>query len=536
MPKKKNKNKLLLKPIPPEKEPKVKHFQPPVDKQLAIKDYSNLFQQWNSWQRRILMCQCTTQGSIHLLTSLSTIMEPVFHRDHQICTTGVFDSKLLRSISSSQKPEVGEDYTTSSKKNEKWLLPITQINPTESLYNITDTIVKHKSPFNDIVLDDLPKKELINHKHESQKNRDSITTIDFFWKYQTDKLQNLGDFVKVRKHKNLPNGKKDTVNEYKHKSWYLPPINKNQSLLKASKIDLLKSFKISTGEILASYRKWSHAVQGDFILSLLGICTPSELTFFGNCVQQRLSEIGDINRLSDGVLLKIFSYLGQTDLYNCSLTCERWKSLAFHNSLWKGRCYALAEQYNQHAVLQFLEKSSVMLWKDVYKELNETITQLLDNMMLEQLQTSDDNDHNDEAEENDTFENYDDSDIEGNDDIDGDYYEEMSDSLSGSMTSSFEKIEIVHLSPNKSFATFIASESSKDSLEEDAAAYQKTNSPGDRNSPLTQNGNQSPLVSEEINELAFDVRSRLVQPMNMVGVRIFVFVHVIALDSMVCCF
>ena len=520
MPKKvKSKKNLILKPVPPEKELKVKYFQPSVDKQLAIKEYSNQFMQWNSWQRRILLCQCTFQSSIQFLVSLSTIMEPVFHRDYQIHTMGT----LIHSISlpgpKAKKEGQERDGIISNKKKEKLFLPITQ--QTNELYNVTDTLDEHKSPFKDILLDNMSSKELINHKHENHKNKDSITTIDFFWKYQADKLETLGNFVKVKKMQK-PN-KKENVAEYKQKSWYLPPINKGNSLLKASRVDLLKSFKDSTNEILASFRKWSHAEQGDFVLSLLGICMPEELIFFGNCIQQRLREIGDINRLPDSIFLKIFGYLPQTDLYNCSLTCKHWQSLAFHNKLWKSKCYELADHYNQYAVLQYLENSpSVMLWKDIYKELNKTVQQLLDNLMLRPPSVNNDHFENDEAESG-SFYKMADSVIEENykdfdDEEEEDEYNQMdeNDDLSDSMASSFEKLEILHLSPSKSFATFIASESSKDSLEEPPpnSLVANNNNP---NNAENQNGEKE--QQDDVNDLAFDVRSKLVQPVNMMVIQ-----------------
>ena len=522
MPKKvKNKKKLLLKPVSIEQEPKVKYFQPSVDKQLLIKDHSNQFLQWNSWQRKILLCQCTFQSSIQFLVSLSTIMEPVFHRDYQIHTVGKFDSTIIQSISQ-QTPKPNKDDVI-NKKIEKWMSPLNQ--QSDELYAVAETIVKHKSPFKGIVLDDMPSKEPINHKHETHKNKDSITTIDFFWKYQADKLETLGNFVKVQKTKKSLN-KKENVSEYKQKSWYLPAINKGNSLLKASRIDLLKSFKESTSEILSSFRKWSHAEKGDLVLSFLGNCSPEEMTFFGNCIQQRLREIGDINRMPDNVFLKIFGYLNQSDLFNCSLTCKRWQRLAFHNKLWKDKCVKLASQYNQQAFLQYLERApSVMLWKDVYKELNDTVQQLVDNMVL--CPPTSANDTN-------TFDN-EETDIDSSDILTDDNTEEQSkqdnetdeeynneddndDHSSDSMNSSFEKMEIVHLSPNKSFATFIASESSKDSME----STQVNNLVGNNNINAAGNQNigkehQDSITTDKDNDndMAFDVRSKLIQPMNM---------------------
>ena len=522
MPKKdKNKKKLLLKPVLIEKELKVKYFQPSVDKQLLIKDHSNQFLQWNSWQRKILLCQCTFQSSIQFLISLSTVMEPVFHRDYQIHTVGKFDSTLLRSISQQTPKPNKEDQEKSAiivpnKRNERWILPINQ--QSDELYTIADTIVRHKSPFKGIVLDDMPSKEPIDHKHEAHKNKDSITTIDFFWKYQSDKLKTLGNFVKVQKTNKSPI-KKENVSEYKQKSWFLPAINKGNSLLKASRIDLLKSFKDSTNEILASYRKWSHAEKGDLVLSLLGNCTPEEMTFFGNCIQQRLREIGDVNRLPDNVLLKIFGYLNQGDLFNSSLTCKRWHRLAFHNKLWKDKCYKLAVQFNQQAVLQYLEKSpSVMLWKDIYKELNETVQQLIDNMMI-YPPTSANGTNNFDNEETDNGS----PDIPTEDnnteersrlDVDTDeeeYAVDDDENSLDSMNSSFEKMEIVHLSPNKSFATFIASESSKDSIED----TQLDNLVADNNDNSERNEQQDGTTTADVNDIAFDVRSKLIQPMNL---------------------
>ena len=39
------------------------------------------YQSWRIWQREVLLCSLSEKCSVNLLTSLSTILEPVFHRD-----------------------------------------------------------------------------------------------------------------------------------------------------------------------------------------------------------------------------------------------------------------------------------------------------------------------------------------------------------------------------------------------------------------------------------------------------------------------
>ena len=269
------------------------------------------------------------------------------------------------------------------------------------------------------------------------------------------------------------------------------------------KCELLKTYKNVSEGIVQSYQKWRNAEQGDFLLCLFELCSPEELIFLGNCIQQCLRNIGDINRLSDKVLLNIFSYLDKTDLFSCSQTCKRWRILAFHNSIWKYRCYQLATEYNQLPVLNYIETiSGDLLWKDIYRQLDDTVQQLVNVMVLQPNQED--------------FSGASDNDIEDGEEFgllsqgSGDDVDEMNGSceeennISESLNSSFERLEIVHLSPNKSFATIASSGRSKSTSPQVVIATEES-------------FDSENAVSEHVDEIAdqaFDVRLKLIQPTN----------------------
>jgi len=504
MPKKEKKKK--LKPILLEREVKTKRFQSSVEKQFLFKEYSQYFQRWTSWQRKILLCQCTSHSSMALLISLSTIMEPVFHRDYQVFNTGSFQSSLIKTFSSLKtEEEENTDLPNLSDiiKNEKWQFPINQ-NEKFQKDKIANVFIQsannRKNPFDDIELDDLPEKNEVTHKHSQQKRKESVSTLDFFWKYEIDKISTLGNFVRVynpKVKKKLAG--KTLTSEYKHKAWYLPPISPNKLLLKASKSELLKTYKNISEGIIHAYQKWKNAEQGDFFLCLFKLCSPEELVFLGNCIQQCLRNIGDINRLSDKVLLNIFGYLDKTDLHSCSRTCKRWRLLAFHNFIWKRRCYDLAIEYNQLAVLNYIETiSEDLMWKDIYKQLDDTVQQLV-NVMVLQPNQEDCSYATDNDEDGDVMLEGSDGD-EGNGSCDD---ENMPESLN----SSFERLEIVHLSPNKSFGTIASSERSKSTSPPVVFAaeqsFESENTVNEHNEH-----------ADDMTDQAFDVRPKLVQPTN----------------------
>eukprot|EP00111_Clytia_hemisphaerica_P007893 TCONS_00022917-protein len=584
----------LPKPLLPEKEVRDKHFKPTVDKQVTFKEYSQHFEHWTPWQRKILFCQFTSQSTVSLLVSLSTIMEPVFHRDYQVSNTGTFTSSLIHNFSTfeplseqsqPEKDEGGkkqnlETLSTASflrkdnsvlfqgKRQSQRLSNVSKIdfnksfNRLDSLKSNTLVIEKSlhildgrsspktrrtssrvKSPFSEIHIEELPLKDdqMIDHKHEEYKHKDSVSTIDFFAQRHGNKVATLGSFVRTTK--NYPMKPTAASMNYKHKQWYLPPIKRKQTLLKASKSALLKDFKDLSKEVVMSYRKWTNAEQGDFILSLLEFCQPEEITYLGNCIQQRLREIGDINRLPDKVLLNVFSYLDKKDLHSCSQTCKRWKYLAFHDTVWKEMCYQLAEQYNQHGVLQYLENISVdFKWKNIYKDLENTVQQLVDATVLQPVNGAIVPSQNHggcidaivEEDEDEYIESPEPvrlgkgkssrlakvilgvdsktrmSDLAEEDDEEA---EDEEDNYDENMFTEYKHIHRHELSPTRSFGTF-GSENSKEEVQK---VFTAAASGTEKRAVHKQSSTMNHVSSDTnfANELAFDVRSKLVQPINI---------------------
>ena len=64
--------------------PDRRRFVAPMDKQIMFQEITAEFGEWTPWQKRMLLCRATEKTSTTLLTTLSTVLEPIFHRDFEV--------------------------------------------------------------------------------------------------------------------------------------------------------------------------------------------------------------------------------------------------------------------------------------------------------------------------------------------------------------------------------------------------------------------------------------------------------------------
>lgn len=348
------------------------HHNASYDKKAIFKDIATHFSDWSAWQRQILLCKCTEQSSIPFLTSLATILEPILHRDFDIVTHGKFKSSLIKNFlilpSITYSPLISHRAPTGSQEHLSC--------SSQSTHNIDiKTSQKNEYPFKIETFDEAAlQKTLPFHAHARPRKTDSLSTIEFF---NDINKQNVQDSIKFKKICGDRPGHL-SIRNYKHEKWCLPNIKSNQKFNSVSKKSLLRSFNIAVNRFMEKYIAWRNVDKGDFFLHMVDFCSPNDLVYLAHCINQRLRDIGDIERLPDNLLVRIFTYLDCVDLAETAQVNKRWKILSSSEMLWKTMSYDLANKYNQLDFLTYLETSSVALnWKVLYQELKDSVEQLV---------------------------------------------------------------------------------------------------------------------------------------------------------------
>lgn len=389
-----------------------RHFTPSIDKQLLFQSLIKQFSEWPTWQKRLILCKFTDRSSSTLLSTLSTALEPIFHRDFEIKSKNGFHSYLLETflnpstsipstatpsnktpLSSRRSSYNPDTFVGGSEKGASTIESGTLYNPT---YPTTPSVnlkvssiahgkvsskqwrdQKRRSTVMPSIDHELTvatinrniEKRGILHTHMS-RNSGSLTTGEFLPQKKIKNKKLLGSLMKPSNGKELT-----SVEQYKREKWWLPPASKDHQLQHASRKTLLKSFKKNADDFTHKYTLWSNAEKGDFMLRIVDNCSPDEIKFLANCIYQRLEKINDINNLSDKIILHTFSFLDCDDLSNAAQVCQRWKYLTTVDALWEQKCYDLAFSHGQMNVVKNLELSVAELnWKQLFYELKDSIS------------------------------------------------------------------------------------------------------------------------------------------------------------------
>ena len=495
-----------LKRIPktPQKDIKGPLFKLSFDKQSLFKNIMKDFEEWHSWQRRILICKCIQRCSIALLTILSTSLEPVKHRDYQILSNGGFSSTLIKTFFKPEEEDESDIASKCSSAVAKWKLSsgTARFQKNEIAKAFTKFVRESsETQFGDISDIVLEKEDVNDHSHVLNRRLESLSTIEFLPEAGKMRIAKLGNYVKPMSNKKY--SAKPVLKEYKHEKIWLPPIkSRKQKFCVISKESLLQTFNGKIDHVISLFNKWSNSEKGGFVLCLINLCSPEDVEFLSNCISQQLKEVSNIDRLPDKTLLKVFSYLELNDLCTVSQVCKHWKLLSSCTELWKPKCYELAEVYNQVGILNYLSSSSIEpKWREIYQELEYSLPRLVDPAVsyvaLAEVDTN----------------------------VDQEGVEEDEDNKSNS-----ENIEIGYSTPNdleesstnhslsslytvlkKNFAVFDVTSDTEAGSENDldgVGSEQEENG-------LDQDNSKSGNIEEAGNEeVAFDVRRKLVQPRN----------------------
>lgn len=491
-------------PKTPQKDIRGPLFKLSLDKQPLFKNIMKDFEEWHSWQRRILICKCIQRCSITLLTILRTSLEPVKHRDYQILSNGGFSSTLIKTFFKPEEENESDIASKCSSAVKKW--KATSGTPRFQKDQIAIAFTKlvresREGPFGGISDIVLGKEDVNNHSHALNRKIESLSTIEFLPEVGKTRRAKLGNYVKPISNKKC--NTKTVLKEYKQEKIWLPPIkSRKQKFCVISKESLLQAFNGRVDHVISLFSKWSNPEKGDFVSSLINLCSPEDVEFLSNCISQQLTEVSNVDRLPDETLVKIFLNLDLKDLCTVSQVCKRWKLLSLCSELWKPKCYELAKVYNQVEILNYLSSSSMEpIWREIYEELEYSLPRLVDPVVsyatLAEVGANADQEEMEEDEDNKSKSE------------DSEIGYTTSNELEDSSTN--DSLSSLYTALKKNSAVFGVTSDTEAGSENDsdgAGSEQEENGVDQENS---KSGNIEEAGNEEV---AFDVRRKLVQPKN----------------------
>ncbi|XP_052276221.1 uncharacterized protein LOC127875293 isoform X2 [Dreissena polymorpha] len=131
---------------------------------------------------------------------------------------------------------------------------------------------------------------------------------------------------------------------YKSVKWWTEGAGDGKSLVRAQKSELGASFKEQLQQVWKWMSLWEDFEKVALLKVLLKLCTPEDLNFLYAHLHQRLRDHRDINRLSDKLLLYIFSFTPASGITTLKKVCRRWRYLCATDDLWMIKCHELGLQ------------------------------------------------------------------------------------------------------------------------------------------------------------------------------------------------
>lgn len=130
---------------------------------------------------------------------------------------------------------------------------------------------------------------------------------------------------------------------YKGYKWWPAQPHEGTAYHKPSKRDLLVNFKQQLTEIYTWLGEWEDYEKINLLTVILKISSPDALNFLVSYIKQKLRDARDINRLSDKLLLFMFSHLQPRHICVAAQVCRRWRYLCATDPLWMVKCHELGE-------------------------------------------------------------------------------------------------------------------------------------------------------------------------------------------------
>ncbi|XP_069116437.1 uncharacterized protein [Argopecten irradians] len=160
---------------------------------------------------------------------------------------------------------------------------------------------------------------------------------------------------------------------YKGYKWWPAQPHEGMHYNKPSKGDLLANYKLQLTEIYTWLGEWEDYEKINLLNVILKISSPDALNFLMSYIKQKLRDARDINRLSDKLLLFIFSHLKPRDICLAAQACRRWRYLCATDSLWMVKCHELGVEEGIENMEDIVVKANInkmgIDWRLAYIEL-----------------------------------------------------------------------------------------------------------------------------------------------------------------------
>ncbi|XP_052058642.1 uncharacterized protein LOC127698930 isoform X18 [Mytilus californianus] len=213
----------------------------------------------------------------------------------------------------------------------------------------------------------------------------AASTPDFFTA-DTETVHKLGPmqrqirFGTVQKPRGVDDLPVTLQKSYKNVKWWTGAPKKGKIFLKAQKVDLMSNFKDQLKQIWTWQGQWEGYEKINLLKEVLKLCGDEVLSQLTTHIQQRIRDTRDVNRLSDKLLLYIFSFLTPHEIFRASQVCRRWRFLCDTDDLWMIKCHELGVKEGIDNMDDIVMKSNQnkmgIDWKLAYMEL-QRITRMM---------------------------------------------------------------------------------------------------------------------------------------------------------------
>ncbi|XP_066282335.1 uncharacterized protein [Branchiostoma lanceolatum] len=213
------------------------------------------------------------------------------------------------------------------------------------------------------------------HKHRSNISSGSCRTVDFFSRQRTERLGS----VRLQVSQGAPGwqdaeevgGYAPLQQMYKYgRLWGASP--EGRRLVPASSHLLQKNFMEQLNQIWQVLSDWEDHQKAEVLVEMIKGSNDGEVSFFAQCLLQRLKDQLDINCLPDHLLLRILGLLRATDLGRAAQVCRRWQYLVAQDALWIRKCRELGAREALPDIIGMVQMASLgdsVDWKQAYLEL-----------------------------------------------------------------------------------------------------------------------------------------------------------------------
>ncbi|XP_048738031.1 uncharacterized protein LOC125652709 isoform X3 [Ostrea edulis] len=232
-------------------------------------------------------------------------------------------------------------------------------------------------------LSNISHKSVSHLRYEFYGAPTTISTPDFFSRRglaREGSMQKEIRYGQVKKPRYLQDVPISLQRSFKGVKWWTEQPHEGMVFLKAKKRDLIAHFKEQLLKIWNWLDMWEDYEKITLLKEILKISGSEVLNAMNHHIHQRLRGTRDINRLSDKILLYIFSLLMPKDVNISAQVCRRWRFLCATDSLWMIKCHELGLEEGitnmEKIVLRANTRKMGIDWKLAYNELRR-----LTNMM-----------------------------------------------------------------------------------------------------------------------------------------------------------